>query len=130
MEGFVYGRDTPDADRLLGELAEAHWSFMDRYADALIARGPTLTPDRSRHTGSMYIVDLPDDDAAHTFAFEEPYQLSGVYREVLVRRWRNELGRTMWDFRSDAPDDPRFLIIGLGGGGEPPADSLRGEHQR
>jgi hypothetical protein len=29
----------PHADALLEELAEAHWSFMDGYADVMIARG-------------------------------------------------------------------------------------------
>ena len=76
MEFFIYCRDKPDTDAILEELAEAHWSFMDGYADAMIAPGPTLTPDRTRHTGSMHIID---DDAAHAFAFEEPYFLAGVY---------------------------------------------------
>jgi hypothetical protein len=114
VEYFVYGRDRPGADPLLKEHAEAHWSFMDRYADAMIARGPTLTPDRTTHTGSMHIVDLPDGDAARDFAFEEPYYRAGVYGDVIIRRYRNELGRTMWDFRSSTPEDPRFLVIGLG----------------
>ncbi len=104
---------------------------MDGYADALIARGPTLTPDRTAHTGSMHIVDLPDRDAARAFAFDEPYFRAGLYGEVLIRRWRNELGRIMWDFRSGAPDDPRFLILGLG---RPGADASAGplveEHRR
>ena len=33
---------------------------MDGFADAMIARGPTLTPDRKTATGSLHIVDLPD----------------------------------------------------------------------
>jgi uncharacterized protein YciI len=98
---------------LLERYAEAHWSFMDGYANAMIARGPTLTPDRETHTGSMHIVDLPDAVAARVFAFEEPYYKAGVYHDVLVRRWRNALGGTMWDFTGTAPDS-RFLIIGRG----------------
>jgi hypothetical protein len=46
---------------------------MDRFADVMIARGATLTPDRTIHTGSMRILDLPDAGAAWAFAFEEPY---------------------------------------------------------
>jgi hypothetical protein len=44
VEYFFYCRDRPDTAALRDELVEAHWSFMDRYADAMIARGPTLTP--------------------------------------------------------------------------------------
>jgi uncharacterized protein len=130
MEYFFYCRDGPGTDLLLEQHADAHWSFMDGYADAMIARGPTLTRDRQTHTGSMHIVDLPDGDAARVFAFEEPYYLSGAYREVLMRRWGNELKRTMWDFQGGA-DDPRFLIIGHGR--EDAADAaevLREEHRR
>jgi uncharacterized protein YciI len=39
VEYFVYCRDRPGTEELLAELGEAHWSFMDGYADALIARG-------------------------------------------------------------------------------------------
>ena len=87
---------------------------MDRYAGAMIARGPTLTPNRETHTGSMHIVDLPNAAAARVFAFEEPYYKAGVYRDVLVCRWRNALGGTMWDFTDTDPDSRRFLIIGRG----------------
>jgi uncharacterized protein len=114
VEYFFYCRDNPGTGPPLDELAEAPWSFMDEYADAMIAPGPTLTPDRTTHTGSMHMVDLPEGDAVRVFAFEEPYYKAGVYGDVLIRRLRNEFGRTVWDFRSLAQDDPRFLIIGLG----------------
>jgi uncharacterized protein len=114
MEFFIYCRDKPGTGRLRDELAEAHQSFMDGYAGAMIARGPTLTPDRETATGSMHMVDLPDAEAARVFAFEEPNYQAGVYREVLVRRWRNALGRTMWDFDGDPARNRRFLVIGHG----------------
>jgi hypothetical protein len=55
VEYFFYGRGRPGTEALADALAEAHWSFMDGYAAAMIARGPTLTPDRSRWTGSMHM---------------------------------------------------------------------------
>jgi uncharacterized protein YciI len=87
---------------------------MDGYAAAMIARGPTLTPDRATWTGSMHIVDLADARAAQVFAFQEPFYQAGVYDQVLVRRWRNALGRTMWDHPAEPGDDRRFLVIGHG----------------
>ena len=59
MEYFVYCRDRPGSAGQRAELAEAHWSFMDRYAEAMIARGPTLEADGITATGSVHIVDLP-----------------------------------------------------------------------
>jgi uncharacterized protein len=130
MEFFFYCRDRRGAEGLLEEFAEAHWSFMDGYADAMIARGPTVDANDA-HTGSMHIVDLPDLEAAHVFAFEEPYFKAGVYADVLMHRWRNALGRTMWDFEGDADDHGRFLIIGHGRPDASAArDTLVEDHRR
>jgi len=89
---------------------------MDRYAKEMIARGPTLADDGETATGSVHIVDLPDPAAARAFAFNEPGYQAGVYRDVLLRRWRNMLGRTMWDFPGGGTDGQRYLVLGLGAG--------------
>lgn len=94
---------------------ERHWSFIDGYAERLIARGPTLSTPDGEMTGSMHLVDLPDPQAAQVFAFQEPFYEAGVFSEVLVRRWRNELGRTMWEFTGQGGQ--RFLVIGHGRSG-------------
>jgi uncharacterized protein YciI len=131
VEYFVYGRNKPGTGPLREATTEAHWSFMDGYADAMIARGPTLTPDGMTATGSMHMVDLPDAEAAQVFAFEEPYYRAGVFGEVLLRRWRNTLGRTMWDFEGDSRGDQRFLVIGHGRPGMTAArDALLDRHRR
>jgi uncharacterized protein YciI len=130
VEYLVYCRDRPGTEALLEELAEAHWSFMDDYAQAMIARGPTLTPDRTTHTGSLHIVDLPDAQAARAFAFQEPYYRAGVYDQVLVRRWRNTLGRTMWDYPAELGGDRRFVVIGHAKPGLEPTRQALGAAQR
>lgn len=69
-----------------------------------------------QETGSVHILDLTDPATARAFAFDEPNHQAGVYRDVLLRRWRNLLGRTMWDFPGgpaaglDAPPDSDDLI--------------------
>lgn len=118
MEFFCYHRDRPGSGALRDDLLEAHWSYMDSYAAELIARGPTLDGDTA--TGSVHIADLPDAAAARAFAFDEPNYQAGVYRDVLIRRWRNTLGRTMWDFPGGRTGGDRFLVLGLGAG--EPAD--------
>lgn len=116
MEFFCYHRDRPGSLPLRDELLEAHWSYMDRYADGMIARGPTMAGDGETPTGSVHIVDLPGPDAARAFAFDEPNYQAGVYRDVMLRRWRNTLGRTMWDFPGGRAGGDRFLVLGLGFG--------------
>jgi hypothetical protein len=35
---------------------------------------------------------------------------------VLLRRWRNALGRTMWDFPGGRTGGSRYLVLGFGAG--------------
>jgi uncharacterized protein len=112
VEFFCYHRDRPGSVALRDELREEHWSYMDRYHAELIARGPTLAGDTP--TGSVHIVDLPDPATARAFAFDEPGYQAGVYRDVLLRRWRNLLGRTMWEFPGGLDGGRRYLVLGLG----------------
>ncbi|MFJ6462315.1 YciI family protein [Streptomyces sp. NPDC091387] len=116
MEFLCYHRDRPGSLTLREELLEEHWSYMDRYAKEMIARGPTLADDGDTPTGSVHIVDLPDPAAARAFAFDEPNYQAGAYRDVLLRRWRNLLGHTMWDFSGGPTDGNRYLVLGLGAG--------------
>ncbi|MFJ6166793.1 YciI family protein [Micromonospora orduensis] len=114
MEFLCYHRDRADSAALRDELLAEHWAYMDRYAAEMIARGPTLSGDTA--TGSVHIVDVPDPAAARAFAFDEPNYQAGVYRDVLLRRWRNTLGRTMWDFPGGRTGGTRYLVLGLGAG--------------
>ncbi|MET9676845.1 YciI family protein [Streptomyces sp. NPDC006482] len=116
MEFFCYHRDRSDSLKLRQELLEAHWSYMDGYGAEMIARGPTLTGDGEEPTGSVHIVDLPDPAAARAFAFDEPGYQAGMYRDVMLRRWRNMLGRTMWEFPGGRTEGDRYLVLGLGAG--------------
>ncbi len=116
MEFFCYHRDRTSSVVLRDELLEEHWSYMDRYSREMIARGPTLAGDGDTPTGSVHIIDLPDPAAARAFAFDEPNYQAGVYRDVLLRRWRNALGRTMWDFPGGRTGGNRYLVLGLGVG--------------
>jgi uncharacterized protein len=120
VEFFCYHRDRPGSVPLREELLERHWSYMDRYQAEMIARGPTLADDGDTPTGSVHIVGLPDPAAARAFAFDEPNYQAGVYRDVLLRRWRNLLGSTMWDFPGGRAGGNRYLVLGLGAG--PAAD--------
>jgi uncharacterized protein YciI len=114
MEFFCYHRDRPGSAAMRDELLERHWSYMDRYAKEMIARGPTFVGDTP--TGSVHILDLPDPATARAFAFDEPNYQAGVYQDVLLRRWRNTLGRTMWDFPGGRTGGDRYLVLGLGAG--------------
>ena len=115
MQFFFYCRDRAGVGETRRALLKEHWAFMRRYVDAMIARGPTMSADRKTVTGSMHMVDLPDADAdadaARVFAYGDPLAKGGVFEDIMVRRYHNVLGRTMWQFGGD-PKNPRFLFIG------------------
>jgi uncharacterized protein YciI len=95
---LVLGVDGPRFDAgLETDLHEAHWAYMDERADFLVARGPILTSDGTRHTGSLHVVDLPDLEAADRFAREEPYAQAGWYADVTVSPLDPCVTGTMWD---------------------------------
>ena len=112
LDFFVYSRDAPETDALRDddELLEEHWSYMDRFAASMIARGPTFGTRRGTVSGSLHVVGLPSVDAAHEFVAREPNNRAGVYAEHSIWRFENLLGRTMWEFRG-ASDEPKFMII-------------------
>jgi uncharacterized protein YciI len=120
LDFFVYSRDAADAAGLRDdqELLEQHWSYMDTFAESMIARGPTLDADRETATGSLHVLALPSVDAAREFVALEPNNRAGVYGEHMVWRFANLLGRTTWAF-SGQPAEPRFLIIGRSHVGRP-----------
>jgi uncharacterized protein YciI len=114
MEFLCYHRDRPGSAALRHEQVERHWAYMDRYEAELIARGPTFAAGGDTPTGSLHMVDLAGPAAARAFAFDEPNYQAGVYRDVLLRRWRNLLGRTMWDFPGGRTGGDRYLVLGFG----------------
>lgn len=116
MEFFCYHRDRAASAPLREQLLEEHWSYMDRFASGMIARGPTFADDGETPTGSVHILELRDPAAARAFAFEEPNYQAGVYRDVMLRRWRNMLGRTMWDFPGGPTGGRRYFVLGLATG--------------
>jgi len=96
---------------------------MDRFATTMIARGPTLAPDRETPTGSMHVLGLPSMEAATEFVEREPNNRAGVYAQHRIWAFENLLGRTMWEFTRGA-DEPRFLVIALASDEEmPPASA-------
>ncbi|MFD4142580.1 YciI family protein [Streptomyces sp. NPDC058572] len=86
MPFYVHAQDRPGIATELLDLAEAHWSYMDRFDDRLILRGPTLSDDGTEHTGSVHVVDLDDRAGAERFATEEPYWLAGLYGHLTTAR--------------------------------------------
>lgn len=97
MGFLIYGRDAADFDDGPHSLHEVHQAYMDQWASQLVARGPTLSEDGSRHTGSIHVLDISDPQVAQGFAFDEPYAQAGWYSEITVSPFESLVQGTMWD---------------------------------
>lgn len=123
MDFLIYGRAVADAPADTPDLDEAHWSYMDAFADRMTARGPTLSPDRTAWTGSLHVVDLADAAQARAFAVDEPYHRAGLFSGLVIRRFENLLGRTMWQV--PRADGVPFLVLADGATTDAAAPQVR-----
>jgi len=101
VDGLAFG----SAD----DLPEAHWTYMDSWADALIARGPTMSVD-GHHTASVHVVELPTSAAAHRFAHEEPFAMAGWYSTISVSPVVPSMDGSMWDRPAAVPGQASCLV--------------------
>lgn len=111
MQFYVHAQDRPGVGDELEKLVEEHWSYMDRFADALVLRGPTLSDDGEEHTGSVHVVEVADRADAERFAAEEPFWRAGLYARLTTVRADVLLHR---ERTGDAPreDVPKTLVGG------------------
>jgi uncharacterized protein YciI len=115
VDFLIHSRVTAEAARSGPDdaLNVRHWAYLDRFADRLTARGPTLAPDRETWTGSMHVLDLPSVDDAHAFVADEPYARAGLFASHRIWRFTNLLGRTMWEHPGD-PGGTTYLVFTTG----------------
>ncbi len=80
--------DKPGHGAVRKENRTAHLAYLRDAGDTLFAAGPTLSDDASSVTGSVIMVDLPDKQAAETFAANDPYAKAGLFESVTIKPWK------------------------------------------
>ncbi len=111
MRFLVYGRDDATFDFGPNDRHEAHQAYLDGWLPRLVARGPTLSPDGTQHTGSVHVVEVDDAETAHAFAFDEPYARAGWYAEIVVLPMSPLVDGTMWDRPTPAPERAASFVL-------------------
>ncbi|MFJ4686602.1 YciI family protein [Streptomyces sp. NPDC088789] len=86
MHFYLHAQDRAGVGAELVARSEEHWSYMDRFADRLVLRGPTLSDDGEEHTGSVHVVDLSGRADAERFGHEEPFWRAGLYADIVISR--------------------------------------------
>ena len=123
MQFHVRLTDHPDAADRRARYRADHWAYFDDHRDHFIARGATTTDDLQRTLSSVIFVEFDTWDDVNAFLAAEPLNSNGVYREVVVRRWRSGLKRRQRDF----PRDDGQVFWYVRGHGKPGAHSRREE---
>ena len=67
---------------------EAHLAYLDRHKDIVVLAGGTLAEDSATRTGSVFIINVPNRQAAEKFSAEEPFRKAGLFKTVKITRMR------------------------------------------
>lgn len=67
-----------------------HVEYLKSFGAKLFAAGPLLDEDEQM-CGSVVILDLPDRNAAESFADGDPYAKAGLFEQVTIDRWNRVL---------------------------------------
>ena len=97
MQFHVRLIDDPAASEIRFQGREAHWSYLDDHADHFIGRGPTFL-EPNQFLSTVFFLDFADWDAVNQFLANEPHNRNGVYKDIKVWRWKDELGRRQRHF--------------------------------
>ena len=73
----------------------AHLEYAKKSADKMIVGDPLLTPDREGMTGSLLVVDMPDEAAAREWSANDPYAKAGLFESVIVRPMKGVFGSNL-----------------------------------
>ncbi|WP_026987989.1 YciI family protein [Fodinicurvata fenggangensis] len=67
------------------EKRPAHLSYLEGHGDQLVYAGPLMGEDGQTPAGSLIVLDVPDRNAAESFAAGDPYARAGLFENVEIR---------------------------------------------
>jgi uncharacterized protein YciI len=89
----IHCTDKPGRPELRLDNRAAHLEYLKAAGEALFLAGPLLAADGAAMVGSLLVLDLPDEAAAHDWCAGDPYAKAGLFESVTVRRYKPVLGR-------------------------------------
>ncbi len=97
VQYLIHAIDKPNSDVVRNELRDEHEAYQASVEELYITRGPLLSEDGERQTGSLMIIDVPDLAAAKEFWDNEPFVKGGLFERVEFYGWR--FGRVFDKFK-------------------------------
>lgn len=88
MPFLIETYDAPERAHVRQDRYAEHLDYLADHAGLLLACGAKLSDDGRHADGGIYLVDLETREEAEAFIAEDPFSRGGLFREVVVRRWR------------------------------------------
>ena len=75
---------------------QAHQDYLKAATVRLVVAGPLLADDEATAIGGLFVVEVPDRQAAEEFNRNDPFHKAGVWGEIHISvfktRWDDRLG--------------------------------------
>ena len=81
-------RPAGEATSIRDATREAHLAYLERHRNIVVLAGGTLAEDGATRTGSVFIINVPNRQAAEKFSAEEPFRKAGLFKTVRITRMR------------------------------------------
>ena len=77
-------KDKPGQMNMRASTRAAHLNYVNNYGDSVLFAGPTSTDDGETITGSVFIIELENLEAAKDFTKGDPYRKMGLFEIVEI----------------------------------------------
>jgi uncharacterized protein YciI len=85
---IMVNEDRPDGQPIREATRQTHLAYLERHKDIVVLAGGTLAEDGKTRTGSVFIVNVPNREAAEKFSAEEPFRRADLFKTVKITRMR------------------------------------------
>lgn len=89
LQFFIHALDKPGTAATRKELLDAHLAFFKEHEEVFMYRAPLVADeDETQNIGSVYLLDMPDAEAAKALWASEPFNNAGIYETAEFYGWR------------------------------------------
>ncbi len=85
---IIYQEDRPDGQAIRAATREAHRNYLEKHEDKVVLAGAMLAEDGTTRLGSVFVINVPDRNAAEAFSASEPFRKAGLFETVKITRMR------------------------------------------
>lgn len=88
MAYLIYALDHEGMEERREKIRQEHRYHLKMAGKKLLASGALLSEDGAKVIGGISLLDTDNYDEAIQFAFDDPYQKSGIRKETKILKWR------------------------------------------